>query len=222
MTIIYVNKPIGWTMFDLVEHFKNISHNKNISFAGRLDPLAFGKVKLLFDNDLKNNIIESNCNKIYRFYFVKNITTDSYDILGFPNINNNEIKLLNPGIYEQKYPPYSSVIVKEHKLPYWQCMKRGLEVKNIPSKTIEIFDIKELSNHYYTKEVFLKEIKSRFDLITKSTFRQDEIYEKWKELDFEGVNVVKMEATISSGCYIRWICNEMNGCAYDIERISYL
>jgi tRNA U55 pseudouridine synthase TruB len=222
MTIIFVHKPIGWTMLDLIQHFKIFYPDNKLSFSGRLDPMAFGKVKLLLDDDIKNNIIESNCNKIYRFNFVKNIITDSYDILGFPNININKTYLLKPGIYEQKYPQYSSVIIKEHKLPYWQCMKRGLEVKDVPKKLVEIIDIKELSTTYIIKEKFLKEIKSRFDLITKDTFRQKEIYEKWKELDFKGVNVVKMEANVSSGCYIRWICNEMGGCAYDIERISYL
>lgn len=222
MTIIIVNKPIGWTMLDLVQHFQYLTEAKKISFAGRLDPMAFGQVKLLLNDDVINNLQESDCKKIYRFYFVKNITTDSYDILGLPKINNNEITLLKPGYYDQEYPPYSSVLIKEHKLPYWQCIKRGLEVKDKPKKCVQIESLKELSTHYYTKEVFLREIKSRFDLLTKSTFRQDEIYEKWNELDFEGVNVVKMEATVSSGCYIRWICNEMSGCAYDIERISYL
>jgi tRNA U55 pseudouridine synthase TruB len=223
MTIILVNKPIGWTMLDLIQHFKHLYPDNKLSFSGRLDPMAFGQVKLLIDEDVKNNISESDCYKTYRFNFIENILTDTYDILGIPKISNSKnFNLLNTGWYEQEYPPFSSVIIKEHNLPYWQCMRRGLIVKNKPTKHVEIKDIKILSNELLTKDVFLKEIKSRFNLLTKFTFRQDEIYEKWEDLDFKQVNVIKMEATISSGCYIRWICNEMNGCAYDIERIKYI
>lgn len=220
--IILGYKPIGWTMLDLVKEFKIDYPNEKISFAGRLDPMAFGVVKILIgDNDIQKNVSESEGYKVYTFDFIHNFTTDSYDILGIPK-KSDFFNPIDIGEYIQEYPPYSSVIVKEHKLPYWQVTKRGLNVNQKPTKKITISSFEKNDEKIISKNKFIDIIESQFNLLTKDTFRQKKILECWKEHDFENIKITTFTVTISSGGYIRWIANQMGGCAMNIQRIKYL
>jgi tRNA U55 pseudouridine synthase TruB len=218
--IILANKPIGWTMLDLIKSFESEYPNQKLSFAGRLDPMAFGVVKILIGDSVKNNLLESEGNKVYSFDFVHSFNTDSYDILGIPEVCKSSNKI-SVGEYIQEYPPYSSVFIKEHKMPYWQVTKRGLKVTNIPTKKITISSFDKVSEKIISKDEFINTLTYQFSLLTKDTFRQKEILEKWKELDFEEVKITNYIVTISSGGYIRWIANQMGGCAMNIQRIKY-
>lgn len=220
--IILGYKPIGWTMLDLVKEFQIDYPNEKISFAGRLDPMAFGVVKMLIgDNDIQKNVSESEGYKVYTFDFIHSFTTDSYDILGIPK-KSDFFNPIDIGEYLQEYPPYSSVIVKEHKLPYWQVTKRGLNVNQKPTKKITISSFEKNDEKIVSKSKFIDIIESQFNLLTKDTFRQKEILECWKELDFENIKITTFTVTISSGGYIRWIANQMGGCTMNIQRIKYL
>lgn len=218
--ILDVNKPLGWTMLDLTNYYKGELNVDKVSFAGRLDPLATGCVKILTHEDLTKNIELSRGYKKYSFSFLRNIQTDTYDILGIPRIT-DKTKEIDVGMYEQEYPPYSSVIVKEYKLPYWLCMKRNLEVLNPPRKTVEIKEIKLIDTFKISKDELLKEITEQFNKLTKKTFRANEILEEWKKLDIQEIEIENYETFISSGCYVRWICNEKGGCAMNINRTLF-
>jgi len=147
--------------------------------------------------------------------------TDSYDILGIPKVSAGFTPILS-GEYIQEYPPYSSVLIKEHKMPYWQVTLRGLKVSEIPTKKISISSIEKLEEKIISKNDFIQLIESQFNLLTKETFRQKEILDRWKKLDFENVKITIFTVTISSGGYVRWIANQMGGCAMNIHRIKYL
>jgi tRNA U55 pseudouridine synthase TruB len=220
--IILGYKPIGWTMLDLVKNYQKDYPNNKISFAGRLDPMASGVVKILIGNDdIQKNLSESEGNKVYTFDFIHSFTTDSYDILGIPK-QYNFFNPINIGEYIQEYPPYSSVIIKEHKLPYWQVTKRGLYVNEKPTKKITISSFEKMSEKLISKNEFIDIIENQFNLLTKDTFRQKEILEKWKEHEFDNVKITTFTVTVSSGGYIRWIANKMGGCAMNIHRVKYL
>lgn len=219
--IILGYKHIGLTMLDLVKEFKKDYPNEKISFAGRLDPMASGVVKMLIGDSVKDNIIESQGNKVYSFDFIHSFMTDSYDILGIPKVSGGFSQILS-GEYIQEYPPYSSVLIKEYKMPYWQVTLRGLKVSEIPTKKISISSIEKLEEKIISKNDFIQLIESQFNLLTKETFRQKEILDRWKKLDFENVKITSFTVTISSGGYVRWIANQMGGCAMNIHRIKYL
>lgn len=224
--IILGYKPIGWTMLDLVKEYQKKYPNEKISFAGRLDPMAFGVVKILIGNEsIQKNISECEGYKVYSFDLIHDFQTDSFDILGIPTKSRSlasKLKLLLPGEYIQEYPKYSSVIIKEHKMPYWQVTKRGLKVSEIPTKKINISSIETTEEKYINRNDFIELIEKQFNLLTKETFRQKEILEKWKEQDFENIKITNYVVTISSGGYIRWVANQIGGCAINIQRIKYL
>ena len=90
---------------------------RKIAYAGRLDPLAFGKIILLTDKDIYNKEKYCGKDKTYTCMIVHGFQTDTYDIMGkivsdknwepvYNNVENIE--------YEQQYPMYSSIYVIQY------------------------------------------------------------------------------------------------------------
>jgi tRNA U55 pseudouridine synthase TruB len=126
------------------------------------------------------------------------------------------------GEQKMEYPPFSSVPIKEHKnKPYWYCTLNKMKVNIIPTKEINIYDIKILEKTIKTKEEIIEIINERINKVTSLTFRQREILEKWNTIENKTYEIYKMEIKISSGGYVRNIANNLYGCAFDIERIEY-
>jgi tRNA U55 pseudouridine synthase TruB len=231
--IIEVYKPIGTTCVELINNFKNNNTEiKKLCFAGRLDPLAHGKLYILTNDDVYKKEIVCNYDKIYETYVINGIVTDTYDIMGIPrltdkisNIKNN-IKIGER--FKQKYPPYSSVIVKKYHKPYWYVAKNKLEISDddIPTNDIEIKKLEILEEFDTDKEKLFELITSKIALInTKYDFRQNEIINCWKSLlekHNDNIHITKIKVLCTSGTYIRNIANVMNGCCYDIHRTSYV
>ena len=53
MNVIWVFKPIGWTPKDCVDKLKEIFKDDKISFAGRLDPMAYGMLPIIINSLMK-------------------------------------------------------------------------------------------------------------------------------------------------------------------------
>ena len=233
--IIYHHKKIGQTMNQVVDDIKKQYNTNKVTYAGRLDPLAFGLIIILTDEDVHKRDEYTGKNKIYKFYIIHGIQTDTFDIMGLlcdksiqlndtliDNKNKFNINKINLGKQIMEYPSYSSVPIKEHNnKPYWYCTLNNLEVKNKPTKEIEIYDIKILDNITKTKDELIQLINDKINKVTSDTFRQTDILEKWNSIEDKLYEIYKMEIKISSGGYVRNIANILGGCAYDIERTEY-
>ena len=58
-------------------------YNTNkVTYAGRLDPLAYGLVIILTDEDVHKRDEFTGKNKIYQFNVIHGIQTDTFDIMG--------------------------------------------------------------------------------------------------------------------------------------------
>jgi tRNA pseudouridine(55) synthase len=227
--IIYHYKEIGQTMNQVVDDIKQKYNTTKVTYAGRLDPLAFGLVIILTDEDVHKRDEYIGKNKIYQFNIIYGIQTDTYDIMGMliddslvNDKNSFDINKLNLGKQIMKYPPYSSVPIKEHNnKPYWYCSLNHLEVKNKPTKEIEIYGIKILDKTTKTKDELIKMINDKINKVTSETFRQKDILKKWDTIEDNIYDIYKMEIKISSGGYVRNIADKLGGCAFDIERMEY-
>ena len=108
---IITYKPPGKTMNQFIEEFR-IKYNNNkyskICFAGRLDPMARGKILLLFDDECKKINDYKSLAKTYQFRIILGIQNDTDDPLGvIENINQCDYQ-------NQKYSEY--VIKKLHEI----------------------------------------------------------------------------------------------------------
>lgn len=223
--IICFEKKIGQNMTEVIEDAKKIYKYDKITYAGRLDPLAFGSIIILTDEDIHKRDEYTGFSKVYEFKIIHGTQTDSFDILGLiTNISDNELHLENIVMGDQvmEYPRYSAVPIKEHKnKPYWWCTAHGLTVLNKPTKNITLFELEILDSSVVTKSELLDDIKTRIDTITSKTFRQDEILEKWATVPEKEYHITKIRIHLSSGGYVRHFANLLGGCAFDICRKEY-
>ena len=235
--IIHIKKLLGETPNDLIQRFREENKeyaNEKISFAGRLDPMASGAMILLTGEDCKRQPDFVGLRKKYNFKFIRGVITDTNDILGIPQLlpecaNKKEPTFkLEPKKFTQKFPVYSSRVVNGH--PLWWWAKNGrLDEIIVPGKECEIYSVHK--SHKLTKiihgEVLINTILSRIDTLPferREDFRVNEIISSWKEL-LENKNklfeITEYEISVSSGTYIRGICNSLGGTAMDIHRLEF-
>ena len=229
---IKIYKPIGITPFELVKKFKTENNiSQKVSFAGRLDPMAHGEMVLLIGDECKKQDTYCGRDKIYEFDILYGFTTDTLDILGISCQNqkfeNNNIEKLK-GEYEQSYPLYSSkTIGNKKKEPLWKLAQSGLGNDLIPKKTVNIMELEKLGENSYNNLELLAMISDKLSMLSddyKERFRYSIIKNKWEEnLKINKIfKIEKYRATVSSGTYIRSLCERMGGIAYDINRIKVL
>lgn len=230
-----IYKPVGLTPLQAVELFrKNNPSYKDVklSYMGRLDPMAEGEMLILIGDENKNRDKYLNLDKEYVFDVLFGLETDTFDILGkvtslsiasrsfgseadkgatrFEARLTSEVKKIK-GKHTQEYPPYSSPKVKGKKLFEWAREGR-LEEIDLPTKEIEIYDIKILNFYTISKKDLQKTVFERINLV-EGDFRQDEILKLWKEKLGRCKNkesrVTKIFLRCSSGTYARSVANEL-------------
>ena len=77
--IININKPAGWTSFDVVKKVRGIIKEKKVGHAGTLDPFAEGVLVLGTGPDTKKLTDITMANKTYRAELTLGKATDTQD-----------------------------------------------------------------------------------------------------------------------------------------------
>ncbi|MDZ7363516.1 MAG: tRNA pseudouridine(55) synthase TruB [candidate division KSB1 bacterium] len=80
--IIAIDKPEGWTSFDVVNKLRALTKVKKVGHAGTLDPFATGVLLICFAGATKqvNKLMELE--KEYQGTFELGVETDSHDVTG--------------------------------------------------------------------------------------------------------------------------------------------
>tara|TARA_B110000444_G_scaffold261478_1_gene314000 strand:- start:4746 stop:5450 length:705 start_codon:yes stop_codon:yes gene_type:complete len=149
--LILINKPIGWTSFQVVNKIRYILcrffkiKKLKVGHAGTLDPLATGLLIIAIGKATKQIHKFQEMKKVYTGVFTLGSSTPSFDLETKPNKNFN-YKHLNDnliidktrdfiGEIDQK-PPIYSALKKEGKRLYEYARKK--EVIEIESRKVEI------------------------------------------------------------------------------------
>lgn len=80
--IIIVDKPKGFTSFDIVAKLRKKLSQRKIGHMGTLDPMATGVLPILLGDTAKFQIFINNNNKSYKAKIKFGITTNTLDITG--------------------------------------------------------------------------------------------------------------------------------------------
>lgn len=154
--ILCMNKPQGFTSFDVIGKLRGILHFKKLGHAGTLDPMATGVLPVFIGKATKCCDILPNDNKSYIAEFQLGYITDTQDSSGniiknYPirEITEKDIKSVLPqfiGDIQQIPPMYSAVSINGKRL--YELARQNIVVER-PSRNISVFDIKLLS---YDKE----------------------------------------------------------------------
>ena len=231
--IIDFEKKIGESMQDVIDRFKleyKLNKLEKVAFAGRLDPIAFGKIRLLTGDDKERKSLECLHDKIYTYSVIESFQTDTYDILG--ELIKSETKFVEniftePQTILQPYPLFSSKTVEIDKkmIRLWDATKKNLITEStiIPTKLVTIFYNKKIKEYTVNGSELYEMIQERINTV-KGDFRQENILKLWeKNIDLtKKYNIKNYQTKISSGGYVRSIAHSMGSVAFDICRINYI
>jgi len=209
--------------------------HKKLSYAGRLDPMAEGVMLVLVGDANKERERYLKYSKEYTFEILFGFETDTYDLLGLinhfwiPNLSKEiTIKELQnvlekfKGEINQEYPPYSSKTVKGKPLFEW-AREGKLDKIKIPKHEVVVHEIKILKERKISKSDLRREIITRI-MQVKGDFRQKEIADKWdqalKKTEHEDFQIFKINIFVSSGTYIRVLCNDI-GKEFGVSALAF-
>ena len=146
--IININKPAGWTSFDVVKKVRGIIKEKKVGHAGTLDPFADGVLVLGTGPDTKKLTDITMASKTYRAELTLGKSTDTQDrdgkiskeavVPGLTRQTINAVLASFDGIQEQIPPMYSAKRVNGQRL--YKLARRNKTVERVPVK-ITIYQI---------------------------------------------------------------------------------
>jgi tRNA pseudouridine55 synthase len=151
--IIIVNKPPGWTSFDVVAKIRNLTRVKKVGHSGTLDPMATGVLPVFLGKATKSIQYFMAGDKGYEGEMVLGVKTDTGDAEGKVIMTNDECRMTNErisevfskytGEIEQMPPMFSAVKVNGTRL--YELARKGIEIKRQPRK-VSIYELR-LTNY---------------------------------------------------------------------------
>ena len=222
-------KNIGETTLEFVTRIRkeeNIPSTVKVGICGKLDPQAYGQMRILVDKDTKLMDHYQKSSKTYEFDIVVGVSTDSDDIMGTvesicipgPPMSDgikNYMKNTIFNIKTQKFHHISAMKIRKDdgpKRPLWHWYKLGiLKESDIPSKRVNVFSLECIGESTLGIDDYKSEVYSRLHSVTDKT-RWDiaNIWESWDNL-LLGSRLIRLSyrINVSSGFYIRMIAKDI-------------
>lgn len=210
---------------------KNIPATVPMTYAGRLDPAAEGQLIVLVGDECKKKDAYMALSKTYEAVILFGISTDSYDLLGMPEMHSDAVihegveKFLMAQIGKklQKYPAYSSKTVDGKQLH--AHAKAGTEVA-LPTHEVELYEYSELKVGQRSREEIIERVM-KLSGVVKGDFRQGDIRVAWNDIAQKmppSLSVISVTLKVSSGFYIRQLAEDIGwalgtgACLYSLVR----
>jgi len=237
---IVLEKKVGQTPLVVLENYRKENPevaNKKLAYAGRLDPMASGKLLVLIGDACKKQGKYLNLDKEYEFEVLLDFKSDSGDVLGLAEYvsdteNLNEIIQNLTGKISLPYPKFSSRPVAGKPLFLWTLEGRINEIE-IPTKESTVYKLSRGNTRTIDKDRLAREIFEKINSIPEVTeeskklgadFRRVDIRKQWQELlnntNQNEFTIAKFTCTASSGTYMRSLAQELGGLAYSIHRTT--
>lgn len=145
--ILLLDKPQGFTSFDVIAKLRGMSRQRKIGHAGTLDPMATGVLPCLFGSATRLCDVMPCEEKAYRATVQFGISTDTQDITGEVlstsslALDETMVEAVLPafcGEIMQIPPMYSAVSVNGKRL--YDLARQGKDIKR-PARQITIYDL---------------------------------------------------------------------------------
>ncbi|MEG1568790.1 MAG: tRNA pseudouridine(55) synthase TruB [Oscillospiraceae bacterium] len=150
--ILIVDKPSGFTSFDVIAKLRGICKTKKIGHSGTLDPMATGVLPVFIGNAAKAVDMQLNHDKTYLATILLGEKTDTGDITGTvtdsAEVQIEEslfIKALMGFVGAQKQLPPMYSAVKINGQPLYKAARKGQEIERTP-RDIIIHNIQYISS----------------------------------------------------------------------------
>ncbi len=147
-----VDKPSGFTSFDVIAKLRGMTRVKKLGHAGTLDPMATGVLPVFFGRAAKAIDLLPSHDKAYEAELQLGIATATYDVTG-EKLETREFKYIGAadveralanfsGEQEQTPPMYSAVRVDGNRL--YDLARKGKDVFR-PARRITVHEISLIS-----------------------------------------------------------------------------
>ena len=145
--ILIVDKPQGWTSFDVIAKLRGVLGTRKLGHSGTLDPMATGVLPVFCGEASKAVDLQLDHNKTYRAALRLGVKTDTGDITGTVletapvTAGEAELKAVLPrfvGPQMQVPPMYSAV--KVNGQPLYKAARQGIEIER-KARPIEVYSI---------------------------------------------------------------------------------
>lgn len=235
-----VYKHIGETPLEALKRHTN----EKATFAGRLDPMAEGKLLILTGKDIlrKNEFL--HLDKAYVVEVLFDITTDTGDVLGIPTLSQQQTRVPNNliqqalskeiGAHMRAYPAFSSKPVAGKPL-FMYALEGTLDSISIPTHTETVYRAELIKTTSIASHLLHAHVQTLLQNAPTSDdprkhlgkdFRQNDIREKWTELTkhHQVFQVATIKITCASGTYMRTLAKRLgeafgtNALALSIKR----
>lgn len=245
---ILLDKKVGETPLSCAEAWRaNNPEYKDVSlaYAGRLDPMASGKLLILIGDECKNQTNYHGLDKGYEFSILFGIESDSLDVLGrlstcTPPTSLDDLEKVATeltGNIELPYPRFSAKTVQGKPLHMWTLEGRLDEIE-IPTKESTIYSLELDRIETLSKQDVVEQALAKVNSIPEVTdpkkalgndFRRVDVRRDWSDvLKNEDLpneyHIAHFTCLASSGTYMRTlasvIANKLNTCglAWSIHR----
>lgn len=243
---VVIDKKVGETPLMAIEAFRKSEPDLGkipLTYAGRLDPMASGKLLVLIGEECKKRSSYDGLDKTYLFEVLLGFATDTGDVLGIPRLG----ALIGPsdedaeraarsliGAHTFPYPAFSSKTVNGKPL-FTYALSGTLDSIVIPTTDVQIHAIRYMDRVVSPKDELIERILSRIEHLKVrhddeqygADFRKDETMRAWWSLSDRRktpCTILRFEASVSSGTYIRTLAPLIAaslgtiGLAYSIRR----
>lgn len=142
--ILVMNKPQGFTSFDVIGKLRGILKMKRLGHTGTLDPMATGVLPVLIGTAARACDILPDEGKAYRAAFQLGTVTDTQDSSGTVlethsfDVSEEALRQILPqftGVIQQIPPMYSAVQVGGKRL--YELAREGKEIER-PARTVTV------------------------------------------------------------------------------------
>lgn len=225
---IVLDKAIGETPLQALQVWKREHPSYQeipASYAGRLDPMASGKLLVLLGDECKKQHLYTGLDKEYEVSILLDLSTDTGDVLGLPSYHTQvtqpslsaikEALTRELGTRSHKYPAYSSKTVGGIPL-FLHALRGTLGEIEIPTHSETILRIELLSTNTLSAEMVYGYITQALRVVPKddapskkegADFRQDEIREAWQllfaRIPERTFTSIKIRVACGTGTYMR-------------------
>jgi len=230
---ILLDKQVGETPLSCAEAWRerdNIDPNTPLAYAGRLDPMASGKLLVLIGEECKNQTNYHGLDKAYDFSVLLGIGSDTHDVLGrlVPDLFTHQaqsstspkVHSPNPSpkgaLLEESYPHFSAKTVQGKPLHMWTLEGRLDEIE-IPTKQSTIYSLELTDIETKTRDQVYSEARAKIDTIPPVTearkalgndFRRTDVRQDWEDIKNNDAlpneyHIAHFHCIASSGTYMR-------------------
>jgi tRNA pseudouridine(55) synthase len=234
---IMLDKAVGETPLSCAEAYRAEHPELNgipMAYAGRLDPMASGKLLVLLDEECKNQTAYHGLDKAYRFSVLFGIGSDSHDVLGRLQtdiaVKQVSEKTLSADIttaataltgnIELPYPHFSAKTVQGKPLHMWTLEGRLDEI-TIPTKESTVYSLQLDSIETKSRTAVCSEARTKIDSIPEVTetrkalgndFRRVDIRQDWENVLHnqalpDSYHIAHFTCLASSGTYMRTLAH---------------